>query len=200
MKKKILLTSILIALSSLNVFASSINLTSDGILSSISADRYIEEKNDAEKIYTFNLYINGKSVTLENGFIIEDGRTFLPMRELGGLIGAEVGWDQDNKVAIMSKSIDDRYGTTYRLDCPLGNKKALLTKTYTGSSGSKIQKYYDNDNKNLEPIFCNWSTYLPLRFISENMGYTVTYFNDTREIHLTDEFHTAPKSSIGVAS
>lgn len=117
------------------------------------------------------------------------------MRELGGYIGAEVGWDSSNQVAIIEKYTDDSKKETTRIEVPIGYTKGVITKDYSNQTETQNLANIDDDNPVLPSLLINGSTYLPLRYISENMGYEVTYFSDGNEIHLTNDGNPAPTQS-----
>lgn len=117
------------------------------------------------------------------------------MRELGGYIGAEVGWDSSNQVAIIEKYTDDSKKETTRIEVPIGYTKGVITKDYSNQTETQNLANIDDDNPVLPSLLINGSTYLPLIYISENMGYEVTYFSDGNEIHLTNDGNPAPTQS-----
>lgn len=64
------------------------------------------------------LNINGEECKLENNIKVIDGRTMYPFRECLNLIGANVYWDGENKIAI-----GEIQGT--KIEFPIGKKRVL---------------------------------------------------------------------------
>ena len=122
-----------------------------------------QQKND------FKLYINGERKTLSNGFLVVNGRTFLPVRELSGLLGISdnnIGWDSENRVASVSQD-------NTLIEIPIG---------YTQASVNDKITPIDTSSNNTRSIIANGYTYLPVRFISENLGWQIDTQGKT--IHL----------------
>ena len=125
-----------------------------------------QQKND------FKLYINGERKTLSNGFLVVNGRTFLPVRELSGLLGISdnnIGWDSENRVASVSQD-------NTLIEIPIG---------YTQASVNNEIKDIDTADTSASPtrsVIANGYTYLPVRFISENLGWQIDTQGKT--IHL----------------
>jgi N-acetylmuramoyl-L-alanine amidase len=64
--------------------------------------------NNADKVVRMRIgqktaYLNGKAFTLEQAPIALNGRTFLPLRQVGELLGATIAWDADSKTVIVNK-------------------------------------------------------------------------------------------------
>ena len=122
-----------------------------------------QQKND------FKLYINGERKTLSNGFLVVNGRTFLPLRELSGLLGISdsgISWDSENRVASVSQD-------NTLIEIPIGHTKASVNDKITP---------IDTSSNNTRSIIANGYTYLPVRFISENLGWQIDTQGKT--IHL----------------
>ena len=125
-----------------------------------------QQKND------FKLYINGERKTLSNGFLVVNGRTFLPVRELSGLLGISdsgISWDSENRVASVSQD-------NTLIEIPIG---------YTQASVNDKITPIDTSSNNTRSIIANGYTYLPVRFISENLGWQIDTQGKT--IHLYNE-------------
>lgn len=184
-KLKTLLTcSTVMLLSATSVLASDINVASETAVAYTKENAEINASG-AIKSNDFVLFIDNRFVTLANGFVVYKDRTYLPMRELGEHTEAEVGWDNDNRVAIIEKG-----GT--RVETPIGHNKGIITIGDTVNTTS-----IDESDSNVSTLLVDGSTYLPLRYISENLGYTVTYFADANEIHLNMGTTPPPSSLTG---
>lgn len=98
--------------------------------------------------------------------LIKDGRTFIPIRYVTDSIGAKIEWNaKDQKISITH-----------------GEKEVKL---WVGKSYADINnesKLIDPSNKNIYPFIVNGRTFLPLRFVSENLGLTVEWDSESKEI------------------
>lgn len=123
---------------------------------------------------SFKLYVNGEKREIKNNIVVVNDRTFLPFREVANLLGISndnIKWEQDTQVASLSN------GNTY-IEIPIG---------YTSASVNNKVKDIDPTDTPKSPtrsLLTNGTTYLPLRFLSENLGYKVSYKEATKTIHL----------------
>lgn len=166
------------------------------LIKSKEDENYIEPIINYENVQVadyYSLYIDNQLIELQNSIMSYDYTTFLPMRELGELLGAEVDWIQEFNVAILKILLEDDM-LLRTLEVPIGMNQANVISNYGGIYG-EVNKYCSDSNSNIASMIINGSTYLPLRFIGENMGYTVTYFSDGLEIHLTSEKEVPPEKS-----
>ena len=96
--------------------------------------------------------------------IIRNGRTMLPARLVAEALGAEVSWSELLRRVTISK--DD-----------------LTLNIYIN------RNYADRNNEFLQldsaPFIENGRTYVPVRFIAEELGATVSWNEDTREVTIT---------------
>lgn len=144
---------------------------------------------------SYSVYINGEYAELNNGVVWYEDRTFLPVRELGELLGAEVIWYSDYRVAVLQRIEDNN--EFRRIEVPIETSKANVIRGYN--------VYFDEEVSNIDPlnsmlpsVVVNNNSYLPLRFISENLGYNVTFFPEYKEIQITDMKYAVPVSPIGI--
>ena len=84
-------------------------------------------------------------------------RTMVPFRVLGETFGAEVNWDQD------TQTVTYTYGDT-ELTMTIGEE------TYTVNGTEKTM--------DTAPVLSGDRTYVPVRFVGEALGYTVTALQD----------------------
>ena len=100
---------------------------------------------------------------------IVNNRTMLPARFVAEALGARVEWNEDKQlVTIIGENEKDEKVTIF---ITIGGETAEV-------NGEKIKPEY--------PAFIeNDRTYTPLRFISEKLGGTVDWNEDTREIIIT---------------
>ncbi|WP_207800912.1 stalk domain-containing protein, partial [Candidatus Cryosericum odellii] len=115
----------------------------------------------AEAITTIVVYIgkntgtvNGKTTTLEQGAVIKNGRTLVPLRFITEAMGATLVWDAVTRTANITLA---------------GNKIALtIDKT--------VAKVNDYDvTLDAPAAIINSKTVVPMRFVAESMGATTAW-------------------------
>ncbi|MPM01909.1 hypothetical protein SDC9_48149 [bioreactor metagenome] len=90
-------------------------------------------------------------------FVDKNGRTQVPVRVISEKLGKTVEWEQITTTVIVDNYIKIKVGEFTAEETPEG----------------KIPKGYINMDSN--PVILNGRTYVPIRFISEALGYTVEY-------------------------
>ncbi len=100
-----------------------------------------------------------KILAFETAPVIEDDRTLVPMRFLFEQMGADVEWDQATRTATATMD-----GTTVAFS---------IDDTTAEVNGTAA-------TMDVPARLINDKTMVPLRFLSENMGYTVTWDDATR--------------------
>jgi multiple sugar transport system substrate-binding protein len=115
----------------------------------------------AESITTIEVYIgkntgtvNGKATTLEQGAMITNGRTLVPLRFITEAMGAALGWEASTKTA----------------NIVLGDNKIALT---IGQTVAKVNGY--DVALDAPAAIVNGKTLVPLRFVAESMGATTAW-------------------------
>lgn len=105
---------------------------------------------------TVYLYVNGEKVTLTRRIIERDGRTLYPLREMCELLGAEVTWDDSSKTA----------------QATLNNN---TVKFKVGEGAYEL----NGIRKNMDAVTIidnlTQSTYIPLRYMAEALGFEVKW-------------------------
>ena len=97
-------------------------------------------------------YVNGVEKALDAAPIIRDSRTMLPVRFVAEAFGATVGWDGATSTATIKTA-------EVEIKITIGAKEAVVNgKTVTLDAPAFIE---------------NSRTYMPVRFIAENLGATV---------------------------
>lgn len=105
--------------------------------------------------------INGKSIKLDAAPYITTNRTYVPLRFISESLGAKVAWDgKSQTVSIASGS---------------KNIKLTINQSYAYKNGSKVK--LDAPAK-----INNNRTFVPIRFISEVLGYKVNWNGTTRSV------------------
>lgn len=101
---------------------------------------------------------------------IENDRTMVPVRVISEKLGAKVDWD----------------GAEYKVTITQNGKKIVLTigNLVANVDGADVQL-------DAAPTIKNDTTMVPLRFVSENLGYDVEYVQASRQVVVTDYPHVA---------
>lgn len=116
------------------------------------------------KINDVNYSINGEGKKMDAKPFIKNDRTLVPLRFIVEAIGGEVNWDNDNRLVTVNSK-----GKTIEL--PIDSKTIKI----------------DGKDVNIDQaaIIKGDRTFVPIRFIAENLDMFVNYINDTREIEIS---------------
>lgn len=114
-------------------------------------------------------YVDQKAVAMDTAPFIRGERTLIPIRFLAESIGAEVDWDDYQKKAAI-------FHNGEVIELWVGRSTARI-------NGERLD--IDPSNAQFTPIIENGRIMLPLRFITENLGFAVQWLEPTREIILT---------------
>lgn len=117
-----------------------------------------------------NMMFNGKPITNMDAYpFIEEseGRTYVPFRFLGNAFGAEVGWNADTRTASYEFE-----GT--RVELVLGSNQATIIK-----DGKSSTIPLDSNDPNVKTKIVSGRLHVPLRFVSEALGWNVAYEGGT---------------------
>lgn len=107
------------------------------------------------------IYFNGEKLSFDVEPYIKDGRTLVPFRGILEALGAEVIWNPDEK-SVTTKS------KTTEIYLKIGSNETLV-------NGEKVII-------DVPAEITNSRTFVPLRFIAENLGATVLWDGTTRTI------------------
>jgi len=124
--------------------------------------------NDLKNIFKktgkkgLKLFIRGQQPDFKGAPpVIENGRTLVPLRIIAENLGAQIGWDPDNrKVTIVNGNVN--------INLVIGNNNAVI-------NGKKV-------SLDVPPSIKNNRTMVPLRFISEHLGAQVDWDEATQTI------------------
>ncbi|WP_169823133.1 SpoIID/LytB domain-containing protein [Anaerobacillus alkalilacustris] len=109
--------------------------------------------------------VNGKSIQLLEAPFIRNDRTLVPLRFVSEQLGADVSWD--------SSTLDITITTS--------NKKLILR------GGSRtVSVNARNTTIDVAPEIIRGTTFVPLRFVSEQIGAQVKWHENTRSIVITN--------------
>lgn len=125
-----------------------------------------ENFSDKKTSKPITVYLDGIELYFESEPIIKKQRTMIPMRKIFEALGAEVKWDKKTKSAIAS--ID---GKEVRVS--IGSEVAYV-------NASKIQL-------ETSPFIQKGITFVPLRFVSENLGADVKWDGEARRVIITSD-------------
>ncbi|EGD46154.1 copper amine oxidase-like domain-containing protein [Ruminiclostridium papyrosolvens DSM 2782] len=107
-----------------------------------------------------------KLVTLEAAPVAPNGTTLVPIRAITEAFGSKVDWLGETKEVVITKG-----NTTIKLK--IGSKTAYV-------NGQAVQMLEEAQT-------INSKTAVPLRFVSENMGYKVEWEGSTQKITMTEQ-------------
>ena len=116
------------------------------------------------KINDVNYTINGQAKKMDAKPFINNDRTLVPLRFIVEAIGGEVNWDGESRLVTVNSK-----GKTIEL--PIDSKTIKI----------------DGKDVNIDQaaIIKGDRTYVPIRFIAENLDMLVNYINETREIEIS---------------
>mgnify|MGYP004517777705 CR=1 FL=1 len=98
--------------------------------------------------------------------IVWQNRTLLPLRFISEKFGAEVSWDGESKTARIKGENVDIVLNAVSGECSVNGVSSEL---------------------DVKPIVKNNTTFVPIRFITENLGYDVYYDDATKDILITEK-------------
>lgn len=116
--------------------------------------------------------VNGERITFKDPILNKNGQLFLPMRDFYELIGASVYWNQKSKTASAERE---------------GNRVEITLNSKTAKLNGK------NVTVNVPPFLYKYKTYVPIRFLSENLGGDVNWNQQAQKVEITVGDGTAPE-------
>jgi len=119
---------------------------------------------DEQKAKAEYITLNGELLGFEEMPVREDDRLLVPMRFLFEKMGAEVEWDQDTQTATVLQEND-------AVAFQINNRSATVN--------SQAQ------TMDVPARLINGKTMIPIRFLSENLGYTVEWDEETNMAIIT---------------
>lgn len=103
----------------------------------------------------------GKKVTSDTEPVIVGGRAMLPARFIAENLGAEVSWNEADRMMIIKKKMSEIWIVVDSDEAYTDGRKTILDSA---------------------PFIKQGRTYTPVRFIVENLGYSVLWNADTKQI------------------
>lgn len=138
-----------------------------------------------------DIVIDGEELNLDVAPQIIDGRVMVPIRGVLENLGALVKWDDETQTVSARKS-----SKTVSLE--IGSNDVTLDKGETNDDGSSKTETIQTD---VAAQLVSDRTLVPLRVISEAMGYSVDWNNETYTVSITtdsDEDETWKDSKVSV--
>lgn len=121
----------------------------------------------AEAESSAQIYINGEAVATG---ILQNDRTFVPIRFLSEALGYSVAWDGDTqKVSVTNGEITN---VMY-----IGTQTACR---YTAEAQEEILM-------DVAPMLIDARTYVPLRYVAESLNCGVLWQGESQSVHLTEK-------------
>ncbi|MDP4132699.1 MAG: discoidin domain-containing protein [Bacillota bacterium] len=111
-----------------------------------------------------------KTVTLDVAPYLDNGTTMIPLRGLLAEMGADIAWDGNNQSIVVNK------GAT-KLELQVMNPRVFVTDSVYGRVRYTL--------KGSSPKIKSSRTFIPLRFVSENLGYNIAWDQSTQTITIT---------------
>ncbi len=111
-----------------------------------------------------------ETVTLDVAPYIDGGYTLIPLRGLLEEMGAEIAWDGDTQLVTVTSE-------AMKIELQIWNKLVFVT----GGRYGRI-RYTLNE----PPRIVEGRTFIPLRFVSEHLGYNVAWDGETQTITITN--------------
>ncbi|UMZ72793.1 copper amine oxidase N-terminal domain-containing protein [Natranaerofaba carboxydovora] len=127
----------------------------------------------AEVAEDVTILINDEELEINYPARIKDGRTLVPARPIFEALGAEMGWDEENRVAY-----GDRNG--YRVGIAIGEKEVEVD-GWIYEELDVAAEIYDG------------RTYIPLRFSGEAFGAEVEWDEANRKIIIENNYKEMPE-------
>lgn len=109
-------------------------------------------------------YLGEKAVTLDAPPYLEGGTTMLPFAFIGQALEAQVGWEGSTKTVTFEQE-------NTRIKLEIGSQIAQV-------NGERV-------SLEVPAVIKNNRTFVPLRFVSENLGAKVDWIGETKTIKIT---------------
>ena len=137
------------------------------VIAGILAALCIASSGAAYAADTVTIRVNGQELALEEPAFIENDRTLVPLRGVFEAVEAQVMWDQDSKTVVVTQSQDDALAV---IVVQIDSKTAFVGET---------KKELD-----VPAMLINDTTYVPLRFILEELGNSVVWDQETKTVDI----------------
>ncbi|MGM0885157.1 MAG: copper amine oxidase N-terminal domain-containing protein [Bacillota bacterium] len=115
-----------------------------------------------------NIMVKNKELQTDSTPVIVQGRVLVPLRAVSESLSASVEWNQQQKTAIVTK-------WSKKASLTVGKKTAWFENSAAGELNDEV-------SLDVTVRIINSRVYVPLRFISQQLGYKVDYKNNTVSI------------------
>jgi hypothetical protein len=112
------------------------------------------------------LTVDGKQTVLDAAPVIQNGRTLLPIRAIVEAFRGTIVWNAELRVVTM-------YLNGHQVSLQIGNRQGYV---------NGVQTAIDASDPKVVPIIISGRTFLPLRFVAENLGLQVEWDPVTRTV------------------
>lgn len=129
---------------------------------------------DVENAATFKnltVFLDGEALPLEARPFTYQTRVYLPLRQVGEALDVHVGWNSDYRTALIEHN-------HLRLELPVNHRKVVRF-SKTAYDEAEILTI-DPTSLHIGTVLYKGTTYLPIRFTAESLGYDV-FFDDAND-------------------
>ena len=137
---------------------------------------YAETASWTAQKATFKVLVRGKEYTSETPPIVIDGRTFLPLRAMGDVLGVPVDWNtklNQAEVGMSTAKTSDTAAQTV-----LSDSEKVIWKKGSWKASKATFKVFVRGNEFVSenpPIVVEGRTFLPLRVLGEALGIKIDW-------------------------
>lgn len=115
------------------------------------------------------LVVNGENVVSDQAPVIESGRTLVPFRAIGEALGAEIDWEANSKTVTFEND-------TTKVQFQINGDNLTATDKETNTSSVVAV--------DVPATIINGRTMVPVRVVSENLGFDVDWDADTKTVYV----------------
>lgn len=154
-----------------------------GFSEAAGATLRVKTNGNSRRVGTANVKVNGFDLYCEYKPYVDNGRTFVPIRELTELMGANVKWNQNTKsVSISMQDKDIKLKIDSSVVYVNGKKQKL-----DSASVPRLTEYTEQGKA------CK--TMVPLRFLSESLDFAVNWDQSKKLATIDNGVVQAPKQT-----
>ena len=181
LKKCIIILVIIVLLNSFSIFSTLLNSESTNVSILLEIGNPVMLVNFTES--------NIDPISTDTVPVIVQSRTLLPIRAIIEAIGGQIAWDAESRLVTI-----DVNGQNIKLS--MANPVYVEHLVYSGESGGMVSLglYEGNktimvngqpDKNDVPAMIINERTFMPLRFIAENAGCKVDWYDEKKQVIIT---------------
>lgn len=140
-------------------------ITSTAIAANSSNDILVSINGEKESVREVPVVMDGQAIRLDMPSFITNGTTFVPVRFIAEHYGAEVDWEQSTRTATITTEDKKIELSINKSDVFVNGEKVVLDSTWI----PKLVTFNVGNSRT------DSRTMVPLRFVSETLGYEVGY-------------------------